>query len=1174
MKKICALLLVLCLTLGPACRGVSDDEWITTTPLDFSETSYLDRSGMGWSWDGMSQTLILTDGLRLHTSGTAIALPAGATLQVRGEVEIVAGGESEEEQGAHGIVMGAGGTLAIGAGGKLNITASGDGIRASSLELETGTLHITSREGSCLRATSGDVSLGAGVSVQLAGEGCAITAERGAVTLSGSVELTAAGGGIQAGEGSGTRVTVASGADVTLRCEDSGAVGIDAGGDVLLAGRLDLTSGGAGLLAQGTVTGENTEVTIRAEREAGISAGKALTLTDSTLSIRQAGQTGVSAGEAVTLTSSTLAVDQAGQTGVSVGEAVTLTDSTLSIGQAGQTGVSAGETVTLAGSTLAVDQAGGDGLSAGGGVSLTASTLRVGTAEGYGVRAASDTLTIDPDSALSVTSAGEDGVSAAGLILVDGSLTVSQAAGQGLSSSDGGIRINGTVRVNAQGDGVSAQLGINCTETGLLNVEAGGTGLISQSGSITLLARPGEEASVTAGGDGVVSPDKVTVSRPGTWVIDAGGVGIRAQGDVTVGGAEEGACDLSIASGEQSIWSENGNVLMGPCDDLYFFDGTIHVNSDIGKTLSVLDGAGLLYGMRDGFAVGIIRKDYTITADMTPEMIQLRTLQIGGGYTVTVAAGAKVKVGPLILGKNARIVVEPGSQMYYNGPTTQVTGTVQNYATAGMDLTAGNGSLPSGASWDSGSKTLTLSGTVVDLSEGPVLKLPAGSTIRLSGATSRLSAGSQGPVIQCLGDLTITGGTLEISGGTVGIEAAGHLRLTDAKLEVRGATEASLSAASITGTNSDLTIYGSGVAARATQGGISFDSLSEEEYHTAAQGRYTLLVEADGTPATTLYVPEGGAAPDTVTVQEQVNPDGTTTRVETDTVTGVVNKSTTGTDGTVTVEQTRPDGVSSTVTASPDGTVSAQVTLPEGVEEAVVALKVPDATATTVAQLVKEDGTTEVLPLCDLVDGAVCVRLEESAQLLFSDGKVEFSDAPAGAWYEGAVDYVSSRGLFLGVGENQFDPLGTTTCAMMVTVLHRLAGAPEAELPEADPPFGSLDPEAYYAQAVAWALENGIVDGTADGFVPDKDITREQLAEMLYRTAGTLGLDREEKSPLSGFTDADEASQFAQAGLRWAVAEGILQGRGDGTLDPAGTATRSEVAAMIQRFVNLLLQNG
>ena len=174
---------------------------------------------------------------------------------------------------------------------------------------------------------------------------------------------------------------------------------------------------------------------------------------------------------------------------------------------------------------------------------------------------------------------------------------------------------------------------------------------------------------------------------------------------------------------------------------------------------------------------------------------------------------------------------------------------------------------------------------------------------------------------------------------------------------------------------------------------------------------------------------------------------------------------------------------------------------------------------------------------------------------------------------EGQAMRLEDLGLFLGVGEGQFDPLGTTTCGMMATVLHRLAGAPAAELPQEDPPFGPLDPEAYYAQGVAWALANGVVDGVSDGFAPDKEITREQLAHMLYCTAGVLGISQEEKAPLSSFTDAGEASQFAQEGLRWAVAAGILQGRGDGTLDPAGTATRAEVSAMIQRFVDRILQS-
>ena len=1163
-KRVCALLLVWSLLVCLCGQTLAYDLPVVSKPLDFSNASFLDQEGEGWRWDGMSQTLILSDGLRVSTSGSAVVLPAGATLQIRGAVEIVSSGD-------HGIVLGSGANLAIASGASLTIQAAGDGIQAGSLSLESGTLDITAG-GSCLHATAGDISLGAGASVSLSGSGRSITADHGKVVLSGTAQLEASGGGIYTGTGGGDRVTVESGADVTIRCGSTGAVGIETGGNVRLSGTLNLTSGGAGLLSQGTVVGENAAVTIQASGGDGLSAADEITLTGGSLAIELAGGNGLTAGKSVVLSEATLTLGEVAGDGITAPEGFSADQSTVTLTRAGGSALISGKGVTLTGGSVTLSAAGGDGLSTPEDIILTGAALTVGEVEGYGVRTSEGTLTIDPDSTLSVTSAGEDGVSVYGLVTMDGTLTVSQAAGQGLVSTTAGIRMSGTAQVNAQGDGVRAQLGITTSETSLLNVEAGGIGVLSQTGSVTLLSREGEEASITAGGDGVVSADKVIISQPGEWSIDAGTVGIRAQGDVTVGGAEEGVCNLSITSSAESIWSENGNVLMGPCEDLYFFDGTVHVNSSIGKTLSVLEGAGLLYGSRNGFAIGIIRKDYTITADMTPELLQLRTLQIGAEHTVTVAAGAQVKVGPLILGKNAWLNVQNGSNVYYNGPTTQVTGSVASYATAGMDLTAGSGSLPDGASWDSSSKTLSLDGTVVDLSAGPVLKLPAGSTIQLSGSTTRLSAGSQGSVVECEGDLTITGGTLEVSGGTVGIDAAGSLTLVDATVSVKGASEAALSGASVTCTNSDVDIYGTGAAFRATQGTISVDSLPEDEYHIGTQGGFSILVGPDGNPATVMDIPAGGAAPSTVTTEEQVNPDGTTTVVETDTVTGVVNESTTAADGTITVSQTRPDGVSSTITAAPDGTTTATVTLPEGVEQAVVALKVPDATATTVAELVAEDGTTTILPLSDLVDGTLQVYLEDSAQLTFSDQSTDFIDVSDDAWYAGPVDFVSSRGLFLGVGENQFDPLGTTTCGMMATVLHRLAGAPEVQLPEEGPPFGAIPEDAYYAQGVAWALANGVVDGVSDGFAPETAITREQLAAMLYQTAGVLGMSQEEKAPLSSFTDADQASQFAQTGLRWAVAQGILQGRGDGTLDPTGTATRAEVSAMIQRFVGLILQ--
>jgi hypothetical protein len=134
---------------------------------------------------------------------------------------------------------------------------------------------------------------------------------------------------------------------------------------------------------------------------------------------------------------------------------------------------------------------------------------------------------------------------------------------------------------------------------------------------------------------------------------------------------------------------------------------------------------------------------------------------------------------------------------------------------------------------------------------------------------------------------------------------------------------------------------------------------------------------------------------------------------------------------------------------------------------------------------------------------------------------------------------------------------------MLVTVLHRLENAP----PASGSGFADVDSGAYYADAVIWANANAIVTGTGDGFAPGSDITREQLATILYRYAKVLGADVSAGRSTAGFADAGEVSAFAAAPIGWAVGAGLIQGRGGDTLAPKAGATRAEVAAILERFI-------
>lgn len=174
-----------------------------------------------------------------------------------------------------------------------------------------------------------------------------------------------------------------------------------------------------------------------------------------------------------------------------------------------------------------------------------------------------------------------------------------------------------------------------------------------------------------------------------------------------------------------------------------------------------------------------------------------------------------------------------------------------------------------------------------------------------------------------------------------------------------------------------------------------------------------------------------------------------------------------------------------------------------------------------------------------------------------------YTDVAAHQWFAPAVSFVTERNLMVGTAPGQFEPEGRMTRAMMATVLHRLAGTPAVSGAAG---FIDVTAERWFADAVSWAADSGVVAGVGGGrFDPDGLVTREQMAVMLYRMAAYLGLDTAVQGVLSGFSDSGEVSSWAEAALAWAVGADILKGE-DGRLMPQGTASRAEIAAVLMRF--------
>ena len=175
-----------------------------------------------------------------------------------------------------------------------------------------------------------------------------------------------------------------------------------------------------------------------------------------------------------------------------------------------------------------------------------------------------------------------------------------------------------------------------------------------------------------------------------------------------------------------------------------------------------------------------------------------------------------------------------------------------------------------------------------------------------------------------------------------------------------------------------------------------------------------------------------------------------------------------------------------------------------------------------------------------------------------------FIDVQPNHWFYDAVCYVVENGLMHGMSENTFSPNTPLQREMLAVILWNLAGNPEPKNAEA---FSDVIANQYYAKAIAWASENGIVSGYGDTFGVGEPITREQFAVMLYRYAQYKGYDTTQGGmAVREFSDYENISDYAKTALAWAVNAGIMHGMGDGTLAPQGQATRAEAATMLMQF--------
>ena len=195
---------------------------------------------------------------------------------------------------------------------------------------------------------------------------------------------------------------------------------------------------------------------------------------------------------------------------------------------------------------------------------------------------------------------------------------------------------------------------------------------------------------------------------------------------------------------------------------------------------------------------------------------------------------------------------------------------------------------------------------------------------------------------------------------------------------------------------------------------------------------------------------------------------------------------------------------------------------------------------------------------------ASVLTLSMSAVALAAEGDTGFADVAADDWYADAAVYCRDNGLMSGTGAGTFSPGTPMTRGMLVTVLYRLAGSPDLSDENLGYPFADVPGDSWFADGVYWARLNGVVSGySGNAFGPNDPLTREQLAAILWRYSGSPAAETE-----TPFTDGSAIASWALDAVDWAQAQGYVTGVGGNRFDPAGTATRAQVAVILMRYTS------
>ena len=647
---------------------------------------------------------------------------------------------------------------------------------------------------------------------------------------------------------------------------------------------------------------------------------------------------------------------------------------------------------------------------------------------------------------------------------------------------------------------------------------------------------------------------ELTISLVGTNTIANVGKGIFVLASSASTGSSnltiQGDGSLNASASQTGIWVQSNGNNAALCVE----------NAEVTASADGAVKNGVLVQAKDGSDVSLTVNGGSLTASVNANIwFQFGSGVSGSGTpTVTVSNNAIVRANGGIA-NNSSTSIQYGTGNEENGGIVWngTGGTVYGSVTLQEDITIGEGeSLTIGqdASLNTGSHEVivnggTLSGNVtgevtykvtgVSLNKDS-LTLDVGSSETLNATVAPNNATNQKVTwtsnAESVATVDESGNVEAVAPGTANITVTtedGSKQATCTVTVTQPVTGVSLNKNTLElYTGKSETLIATVEPSDATNPAVNWSS-DKPEVATVEGG--TVTAKAAGTATITATTVDGGFTTIcTVTVRPDIPPANPNYRITVEATQG----------GTVTADPTAAKaGATVTLTPAPD----------RGYQVGSVA--VTDRFGDPVAVTEQADGTyTFVMP-----NGQVTVTVT------FAEAPLPFHDVTEGDWFYDAVRYAYETGLMDGVGDNLFAPNSQTTRAQLVTILYRLAGQPAVS---GDLPFPDVESGTWYTDAVAWAAQNGIVNGVSDTeFAPGDDITREQLAAILYRYAAYQGYDVSQRADLSGFGDASSISGYAQEALSWAHAQDLVLGFEDGSLRPQGNANRAQIAAVLMRFL-------